>query len=115
MMKVKYNNPRISPQILKKMRRYSEFQTKVWMACAAIPKGQVRTYSWIANQIGQPKAVRAVGKALGQNPFAPIIPCHRVIKSDGTLGGYSGLGGLKTKRRLLKKEGFHDFCSLIEN
>lgn len=114
-MKVKYNNRRIPPNIVKKMQSYSEFQRKVWMACAAIPKGEVRTYSWIAKKIGQPKAVRAVGRALGQNPFSPIIPCHRVIKSDGTLGGYSGLGGLKAKRALLKKEGVRDFCFPIEN
>jgi len=104
-MKVRYNAVRIPPNILKQMQSYSEFQQKVWIACAAIPEGEVRTYSWIARKIGKPKAVRAVGRALGQNPFSPIIPCHRVIKSDGTLGGYSGLGGLRTKKALLKKEG----------
>ncbi len=115
MKKLRYNTRRISPHILKQMQRYSEFQQKVWMACAAIPRGEVRTYRWIAEHIGRPKAVRAVGSALGKNPFAPIIPCHRVIKSDGTLGGYSGLGGVKTKKEMLKKEGARHFRFHLEN
>ncbi len=83
----------------------TEFQKKVWKALLEIPKGEVKTYSWIAKKIGRPKAVRAVGSAVGKNPFAPEVPCHRVIRSDGKLGGYSGEGGLKTKKALLKKEG----------
>lgn len=81
------------------------FQKKVWKALLEIPRGKVKTYSWIAKKIGHPKAVRAVGSAVGKNPFAPEVPCHRVIRSDGKLGGYSGIGGIKTKRDLLKKEG----------
>lgn len=80
------------------------FQKKVWRALLNIPSGEVRTYSWIAQKIGHPKAVRAIGNAVGKNPFAPDIPCHRVIRADGKLGGYSGKGGIKTKQLLLKKE-----------
>ncbi|MCG3203845.1 MAG: Methylated-DNA--protein-cysteine methyltransferase [Elusimicrobia bacterium] len=87
-----------------KLKSYTEFQQKVWTACAEIPSGQTRTYQWIARKIGHPKAVRAVGAALGKNPFVPIIPCHRVVRSDGKLGGYSGPGGLKTKAKMLRDE-----------
>ena len=83
----------------------SEFQIKVWSYLRKIPRGSVKTYSQVAKDIGKPLAVRAVANAIGKNPFAPKIPCHRVIRSDGSLGGYSGKGGLKTKRFLLKKEG----------
>jgi len=81
----------------------SKFQQKVLRAASAIPRGKISTYQRIAKQIGKPKAVRAVGRALANNPFPLIIPCHRVIRSDGSLGGYQG--GLKMKRALLKKEG----------
>ncbi|MFC1709100.1 methylated-DNA--[protein]-cysteine S-methyltransferase [Candidatus Omnitrophota bacterium] len=80
----------------------SDFQKKVYKAVSQIPIGQVRSYSWVAKKIGHPKAVRAVGTALKKNPFAPLVPCHRVIKTDGSLGGYSG--GLKKKKQLLKLE-----------
>lgn len=95
----------IPKKIQHQMTQYTPFQQKVWKACYQIPKGETRTYSWIAQKIGQPAAVRAVGSALGKNPFAPTIPCHRVLRSDGGMGGYSGEGGLKTKLSLLKKEG----------
>ena len=91
-------------EILKKMKSYTPFQQAVWKACMAIPEGQTRSYKWIAEKIGKPGAVRAVGTALGHNPFAPIVPCHRVIKSDGKLGGFSGTGGPAAKEKLLKKE-----------
>jgi len=91
-------------EVLKKMKNYTPFQQAVWKACLRIPEGQTRTYKWIAEQIGRPGAVRAVGSALGKNPFAPVVPCHRVIKSDGSLGGFSAPGGLKAKLALLKKE-----------
>jgi len=78
------------------------FQQKVLRAVSTIPCGEVRTYKFIAKQIGNPKAARAVGRALANNPFPLIIPCHRVICSDGKLGGYQG--GLKMKRSLLKME-----------
>ena len=83
----------------------TEFQLKVWSYLMKIPRGSVRTYSQVAKDIGKPLATRAVANAIGKNPYAPKIPCHRVIRSDGSLGGYSGKGGVKTKRFLLKKEG----------
>ncbi|KKT00995.1 MAG: 6-O-methylguanine DNA methyltransferase [Candidatus Nomurabacteria bacterium GW2011_GWF2_43_8] len=82
----------------------TEFQKKVWSEIAKIPKGETITYKELAKRIGKPKAVRAVANAVGKNPVPIIIPCHRVVKSDGSLGGYSGKGGIKTKRALLKKE-----------
>ncbi len=96
---------KIPMPIEKKFKTYSPFQQAVWRACAEIPKGEVRTYSWIAQKIGKPQAARAVGTALGQNPFAPTIPCHRVVRTDGSLGGYSGTGGLRQKKDLLIREG----------
>ena len=83
----------------------TEFQLQVWAYLRQIPRGSVKTYSPIAKEIGKPLAVRAVANAIGKNPYAPKIPCHRVIRSNGSLGGYSGKGGVKTKRFLLKKEG----------
>ena len=83
----------------------TKFQLKVWAYLRKIPPGSVKTYSQVAKAIGKPLAVRAVANAIGKNPYAPRIPCHRVIRSDGTLGGYSGKGGVKTKKILLKKEG----------
>ena len=81
------------------------FQKKVWKALLQIKKGSIITYKELAKKIGKPKAVRAVANAVGANPVLITIPCHRVIRSDETLGGYSGKGGTKTKRILLKKEG----------
>ena len=83
----------------------TKFQLKVWSYLKKIPRGSVKTYSQVAKGIGKPLAARAVANAIGKNPFAPKIPCHRVIRSDGSLGGYSGKGGIKTKKLLLKKEG----------
>jgi len=83
----------------------TKFQLKVWSYLKKIPRGNVKTYSQVAKSIGKPLAVRAVANAIGKNPFPPKIPCHRVIRSDGSLGGYSGKGGIKAKKILLKKEG----------
>ena len=83
----------------------TKFQLKVWKYLKTIKKGQIKTYLEVAKAINKPKAVRAVANAIGKNPHAPKIPCHRVIRSDGTLGGYSGPGGIKTKKKLLKSEG----------
>ena len=83
----------------------TKFQLKVWAYLNKIPRGNIKTYSQVAKAIGKPFAVRAVANAIGKNPYAPKIPCHRVIRSDRLLGGYSGKGGVKTKRFLLKKEG----------
>lgn len=79
------------------------FQQKVWSALLKIPKGQTRTYEDIAHSIGKPRAVRAVANAIGANSLPVIIPCHRVIRKDGSLGGYRW--GVDTKRMLLKGEG----------
>ena len=75
------------------------------IAARKIPKGSVKTYSQVASAIGKPLAIRAVANAIGKNPYPIKIPCHRVIKSNGSLGGYSAKGGIKMKRKLLKKEG----------
>ena len=82
----------------------TNFQLKVWKYLQEIPKGRVKTYLEVAKAIGKPKAFRAVANAVGKNPYPPKIPCHRVIRSDGSLGGYSGKGGIKEKRRLLTLE-----------
>ena len=81
------------------------FQLKVWNYLKKIPRGKVITYLELAKAIKMPKAVRAVGNAVGKNPYPAKIPCHRVIRSDGKLGGYSAPGGIKTKKKLLKMEG----------
>ena len=85
--------------------RGTKFQKKVWNYLKTIRKGSVKTYKQVAIAINSPKSARAVANAVGKNPFAPKIPCHRVIRSDGSLGGYSGKGGVKTKKLLLKREG----------
>ena len=81
----------------------SAFQQRVWAELRKIPPGETRSYADIAAAVGQAGAVRAVGTANGSNPVAVLVPCHRVIRSDGTLGGYAG--GLDRKRRLLAAEG----------
>ena len=83
----------------------TKFQVKVWRYLQKIPVGNIKTYSEVAKAIGKPLAVRAVANAIAKNPYPSQIPCHRVIRSDGSLGGYSCKGGLKTKKELLKKEG----------
>ena len=82
----------------------TKFQIKVWNYLKKIPKGKVKTYLEVAKAIGNPKAFRAVANAVGKNPYPPKIPCHRVIRSNGSVGGYSGKGGSQEKRRLLKSE-----------
>jgi len=84
----------------------TKFQIKVWKAISKIPRGQVRTYKELAKLIKKPKASRAVANACGKNPYPIKIPCHRVIRSDGSLGGYTGRGGISTKKDILKKEGY---------
>jgi O-6-methylguanine DNA methyltransferase len=95
----------LSKKIVDAMKPYPHFYQAVWKACAEIPKGEIRTYGWIARRIGKPASARAVGQALGKNPFAPTVPCHRVVGADGRLTGYSGAGGVAQKRRLLLAEG----------
>ena len=82
----------------------TEFQKKVWKEIYKIPKGQTKTYKEIAILVGSPKSSRAVANACGKNPSPITIPCHRVIKSDGSIGGYSAKGGIKRKRMLLANE-----------
>ena len=82
----------------------TKFQLKVWKYLKSIKKGTVKTYKEVAIAIKNPKSARAVANACAKNPYSPKIPCHRVIRSDGTLGGYSGKGGIKQKLRLLRYE-----------
>ena len=82
----------------------TEFQIKVWKEISKIPYGETRTYKDIAVAIGRPNSSRAVANACGKNHYVPEIPCHRVIRSDGQLGGYSGEGGIKKKAELLRAE-----------
>ena len=82
----------------------TKFQFKVWKYLKTIPKGQIKTYKQVAIGIKSPKSARAVANACAKNPYAPKIPCHRVIRSDGALGGYSGRGGIRQKLRLLRSE-----------
>ena len=80
------------------------FQKKVWNYLKTIPKGKVKTYKQVAIGINRPKSARAVANACARNPYAPKIPCHRVIRSDGGIGGYSGTGGKKKKLQMLRAE-----------
>ena len=84
----------------------TKFQLKVWKYLIKIPKGSVKTYKQVAIGINRPNSARAVANACGKNPYFPKVPCHRVIRSNGTLGGFSATGGTKTKKKLLKKEGY---------
>ena len=86
------------------MLKGTKFQIMVWNELKKIPKGEVRTYKEIALAIGKPNSARAVANTCGKNPIPIEIPCHRVIRSDGALGGYSGKGGIKQKLRLLRSE-----------
>ena len=77
----------------------TDFQKMVWTELKKIPFGETRTYKEIAVAIGKPKAARAVANACGKNPYPIIIPCHRVVRSDGTIGGFTGDGGIEKKRQ----------------
>ena len=88
--------------ILLDLSRGTDFQRAVWSACRSIPRGQVRTYRWLAQEAGSPRASRAAGQAMAHNPIPIIIPCHRVVGSNGSLTGFGG--GLEMKRRLLELE-----------
>ena len=96
----------VRTQGFKMILKGTKFQVKVWRYLKKIPKGKIKTYKEVAIGINRPKAARAVANACAKNPYAPKVPCHRVIRSDGTLGGFSSSGGTKTKKKLLKKEGF---------
>ena len=95
------------------MKKYNfnvgtKFQKMVWNTIANIPEGKVLTYQELAIKIGNPRSFRAVASACGKNPYISKIPCHRVVKKDGGLGGYSAEGGIKRKKYMLEKEG-HKF------
>jgi methylated-DNA-[protein]-cysteine S-methyltransferase len=82
-----------------------EFHRRVYDLARRIPPGQTRTYGDIANELGDPGSARAVGQALGRNPFPIVVPCHRVLAAGGRTGGFSAPGGVETKMRLLEIEG----------
>lgn len=83
----------------------SHFKANVYKICRSIPKGKVATYGQLARLAGKPKAARAIGVFMKNNPDAPRTPCHRVVASDGSLTGYSGTGGVAQKKKMLLKEG----------
>ena len=92
------------------MKKYNfnigtKFQKMVWNGIANIPQGKVLTYQELATEIGFPKSFRAVASACGKNPYVPKIPCHRVVRKDGNLGGYSAKGGITRKKKMLEHEG----------
>lgn len=95
---------KLKPAIQKAINKYPTFYRKVWLECCRIPKGKTITYGELAKRIGHPGAGRAVGQALAKNPFAPMVPCHRVIGADGQMTGYSAKGGIKKKIKLLRVE-----------
>lgn len=114
-------NPRLLPGLAAALRDYfegrpvrfdtpfdwsgrSEFDIAVWKACAEIGYGRTQSYQDLASRVGRPRGARAVGAAMGRNPIPVVVPCHRVLRSDGELGGYSGPGGIAFKRRLLDME-----------
>lgn len=82
-----------------------EFRRRVLEACRSIPRGQTASYADLARAAGSPQAMRAVGGAMANNPLPLVVPCHRVVRSDGTLGGFSSPDGVRQKRRLLQLEG----------
>lgn len=90
------------------------FKNKVYKICSSIPKGKVTTYGQLASLAGKPKAARAVGVFMKNNPDAPMVPCHRVVASDGKLTGYSGIGGISQKKKMLKNEGVFFKGSLVD-
>ena len=90
------------------MKKYNfkigtKFQKLVWKEISKIPKGKVITYQDLAFKINQPMSVRAVASACGKNPFLPEVPCHRVVRKDGRLGGYSAKGGINKKKKIIRK------------
>lgn len=87
------------------MQRITDFQRRVYAATRCIPPGQTRTYGELASELGNKNSARAVGHALGLNPFAPIVPCHRVLGAAGKPCGFSAHGGVVTKLRMLQTEG----------
>lgn len=91
----------------------TDFEKKIWSCLKDIPFGETRTYKWIAEKIGHPSATRAVGRALSKNPVPIVLPCHRIIESDGSIGGYSS--GINIKRRLLELEYYSEVNKKQDN
>lgn len=89
-------------KLIKADPRLTPFEKRVLLATLKIPKGRTRSYAWVAREAASPKAARAAGQALNKNPYAPHVPCHRVISADGSIGGYAG--GAGRKRKLLEGE-----------
>jgi methylated-DNA-[protein]-cysteine S-methyltransferase len=89
----------------------TEFEKQVWLALKDVPYGETRSYKWLAQRIGSPKSPRAVGQALSKNPIPIVLPCHRIIESDGSIGGYSS--GVEIKNRLLKMEYYYSINAEI--
>jgi methylated-DNA-[protein]-cysteine S-methyltransferase len=89
---------------------YSNFEVDVWRACARIAYGETASYKSLADSIGCPGAARAVGMAMSHNPCPIVVPCHRVLKSDGSIGGFSAPGGIAQKRQLLDMEAAATFA-----
>jgi O-6-methylguanine DNA methyltransferase len=89
----------------KLLKKIMNFKQKIYLLCSSIPKGKVATYGQLARLVGKPKAARAVGGFMRTNPDAPVVPCHRVVASDGSLTGYSALGGIVKKKKMLLAEG----------
>ena len=83
----------------------TKFQQQVWKILSKIPSGKVKTYKEIAIELNKPNSARAIANACAKNPYAPSIPCHRVIRGDGKMGGYMGKKGIERKKRLLESEG----------
>ena len=96
------------------MSSVAEFNARVYETARAIPPGSTRSYGQIARAVGRPDAARAVGQALGRNPFPIVVPCHRVIGADGKLVGFSANGGVITKLKMLEIEGWRAEASLFE-
>jgi len=96
-------NRRVALSRISKNKDFSEFEKAVYRAISGLPAGEVRSYKWVAERIGRPGACRAVGNALNKNPYPKTIPCHRVIRSDGSIGGFAR--GSRAKRKLLLSEG----------
>ena len=100
-----FSGKRVDFDFLLDLSPYSDFQRRVWEVVRTIPYGEIKSYQWVAVRLGEPRGGRAVGGALGRNPVPVIVPCHRVVRKDGRLGGFSAPGGIELKRRMLEMEG----------
>jgi O-6-methylguanine DNA methyltransferase len=100
-----YQGKRLSQDIPLDWSGSTNFSVAVWRAAQSIPWGEVRTYQWLSLYLEKPRSFRAVGGALGRNPFPIVVPCHRVIRTDGALGGFSAPTGIQLKRKMLELEG----------